>query len=105
MDFWHLALVACYHISDNAGAPSTAQNTPGGFLEEPWPTPCLQGCVRVGQERQACGDAQAIPNGGNMTQCVLSRNHKKHGINGHRERGREWQEMGLVSEVGGPRPR
>lgn len=40
-----------------------------------------------------------------MTQCVLSRNHKKHGINGHRERSREWQEVGLVSEVGGPRPR
>lgn len=40
-----------------------------------------------------------------MTQCVLSRNHKKHGVNGHRERGREWQVVGLVSEVGGPRPR
>lgn len=65
MDFWHLSLVACYQIYDNAGAPSVAQNTPEGFLEEPWPPPCLQGFMGVGQERQTCGDAQAIPNGGN----------------------------------------
>lgn len=83
-----------------------AQNTPEGFLEEPWPTPCLQG-VRESRAGEAVvrGHSGHSQRRKQMIQCVLSRNHKKRGINGHRERGREWQEVGLVSEVGGPRPR